>query len=133
MSSEEPAPGRYISNRASEMLGAAKGNMQPSGHVKAVCSVPRLTTSPSILSGSITHKSLEINPPESVTDAPQGGGWGPSASGLGPTKGGADEEKTKIKKIKRVSARSANSIWGPLENSLLFLPYRFIISVAIWD
>lgn len=84
------------------------------------------TMSPSILSGSLIHDSLEINPPEPLTDALLGFhqhlDWC--------TKGQADEEKTKVNKIKMVSERLANSVWSPLENLPLFLPssYRSLLA-----
>lgn len=85
-----------------------------------------ITTSPSILSGSLIHDSLAINPPEPLTDALLGFhqqlDWC--------TKGQADEEKTKVNKIKTVSERLANSVWSPLENLPLFLPlsYRSLLA-----
>lgn len=88
-----------------------------------------ITTSPSILSGSLIHDSLAINPPEPLTDALLGFhqqlDWC--------TKGQADEEKTKVNKIKTVSERLTNSVWSPLENLPLFLPssYRSLLALIL--
>lgn len=85
------------------------------------------TISPSILSGSVIHNSLEINPPEPLTDALLGFhqhlDWC--------TKGQADEEKTKVNKIKMVSERLANPVWSPLENLPLFLPSPYWSLLAL--
>lgn len=78
--------------------------------------------SPSILSGSLLHYSLEVNSPETV-----------SASAL--TKGQADEEQTKVKTMKTISERLANSTWCPLRNPHIThcpLPYHFILLITTW-
>lgn len=110
MFSEDLAYGKWASNRISEVLTGISKLQDMSD--PWLFGTP-ITMSPSILSGSLIHDSLEINPPEPLTDALLGFhqhlDWC--------TKGQADEEKTKVNKIKMVSERLANSVWSPLEKS----------------
>ena len=124
VSSEHSAPARGTS-RASEGLGDAGRNVQPSGHVRALSASSRAPES---------FSSLWIPPTKpgdtctrarhrSTAGFHQHLGCDPSGEEL--------TKKTKVQKINMVSERLASSAWGPGGNPLLpSVSLHFIVLIT---
>lgn len=125
MSSENSAPARGTSSRASEGLGDAGGKVQPSGHVRALSASSRAPESfsslwiPPTQPGDTSTRARH----RSTAGFHQHLGCDPLGEEL--------TKKTKVQKINMVSERQASSAWGPGGNPLLpSVSLHFIVLIT---